>query len=388
MRRSIFQFCGFVLAGVLTACDSGNSSDPPENNDPAGNPTLPSASIASASTNEGNSGVTLLSFTVTLSAAAADAVTVNYASSDVSATAGSDYVAVSGTLTIPAGAISAMFDVTVNGDTGVESDETFTVALSNPSANVILGIASAVGGIINDDTAFAPPGVGLNDTGVTRCANATGNDATCNDATAGTDQYPGQDAEHGRDMTANADIDGHAGFSFIKLDANGTPLPDQSVAYGVTPWACIKDQVTGLIWEVKTDDGSLRDKDWRYSWYNATGVNAGRGTSAANGGACVDANNCDTEKYAAAVNAANLCGQTDWRLPTRAELMSLVDYGAPAPPLVDSGFLPNTVAERFWSATPDHVYSVWTVDFNAGGTRAEGKLTVHPVRLVRGGYGP
>jgi len=237
---------------------------------------------------------------------------------------------------------------------------------------------------------YTPPdpttGGALNDTGVTRCGNAITNDAACNDAAAGTDQYPGQDAEQGRDASANAEADGHAGFSFIKLDGNGTALADQSASYATTPWSCVQDQVTGLMWEVKTDDGSLRDKDWRYSWYNSTGIHAGRSGGKPNGGTCVDTANCDTEKYVALVNAAVLCGRTDWRVPNRAELLSLVDYGAAAPPLIDGGFFPNSDAEPFWSTLPAGIDGSWSVDFASGDARSDHQSANHSLRLVRGGY--
>lgn len=59
----------------------------------------------------------------------------------------------------------------------------------------------------------------LNDTGITACGNEAQNGLPCPLAT-----HPGQDGDYGRDATANDDRDGHAGFSFTKLDANGKPL--------------------------------------------------------------------------------------------------------------------------------------------------------------------
>ena len=202
---------------------------------------------------------------------------------------------------------------------------------------------------------------------------------------ATTDQYPGQDAEHGRDVTANIPADGHAGFSFLKLDGSGLALPDQSAAYVVTPWSCVQDQVTRLVWEVRTDDGGLRDKDWRYSWYDSTGVAGGHGRGKPNAGRCGDPKDCDTEKYAAAVNAAGLCGFSDWRLPTRGELLSIVDYGASAAPLLDAAFLPDGVADVYWTASRDTFRGPWSVDFTDGGSRLYGRFDARAVRLVRGG---
>jgi hypothetical protein len=126
------------------------------NDDSAPPPPLPTMSIADASVTEGNA-TTMASFTVTLSAAAATAVTVNYATADGTATAGGDYTASSGTLTFAAGEASKIIDVSITGDTTVEPSETFTVTLSSP-VGATLADASAQGTIANDDV--APPSGG------------------------------------------------------------------------------------------------------------------------------------------------------------------------------------------------------------------------------------
>ena len=92
-------------------------------------PTSPTVSIGNASKAEGNSGTSNMSFTVTLSKAATAPVTVQYATSNGTATAGQDYVAASGTITFAAGETSKTVNVVVNGDATSESDETFTVTL-------------------------------------------------------------------------------------------------------------------------------------------------------------------------------------------------------------------------------------------------------------------
>src|SRR5439155_19689821 len=94
--------------------------------------TPPSLLIGDASAAEGNSGTTSLSFRVTLTHAATKVVSVNYATSDNTATAPSDYVATSGTLTFNPGETSKTIAVPVVGDTVLEPDETFTVTLSGP----------------------------------------------------------------------------------------------------------------------------------------------------------------------------------------------------------------------------------------------------------------
>ena len=107
-------------------------------------PPLPVVSIADASKAEGDTGVQLMQFAVSLSAASADDVQVNYATVDGGANAGADYQAVGGTLTIAPGATSALIEVPVQGDANVEPNEQFSVALSGP-AGAKLGDALAVG---------------------------------------------------------------------------------------------------------------------------------------------------------------------------------------------------------------------------------------------------
>jgi hypothetical protein len=100
-------------------------------------PILPLVSIDDVTVIEPDSGTIAADFTVTLSAASASAVTVDYATADVSATAGSDYVAASGTLTFAAGETSKTIPVTVNGDTTAEPGESFNVNLFGAGGAVI-----------------------------------------------------------------------------------------------------------------------------------------------------------------------------------------------------------------------------------------------------------
>ena len=106
--------------------------------------------VSDASVVEGNSGATVLSFAVQLSAPAWRAASVSFAVSDGSATAGSDYQAASGTIRFKPRTTSTTIDIAVNGDTVYETDETLTVTLSNP-INLKLARATAVGTIRNDD---------------------------------------------------------------------------------------------------------------------------------------------------------------------------------------------------------------------------------------------
>lgn len=95
-------------------------------------------SVGDASVAEGTGGTREMAFTVSLSSAASRAVTVAYATSDVTASAGSDYSATQGTVTFPPGASTATVRVTVKGDLVAEGDEAFVVNLSAASLATIL----------------------------------------------------------------------------------------------------------------------------------------------------------------------------------------------------------------------------------------------------------
>src|SRR5207244_3393558 len=112
-------------------------------------PPPPSMTIGDVTVTEGNTGTRAASFTVTLSAAYGQPVTVAYTTSNGTATAGSDYQASSGILTIPAGQTTGTITVLVNGDRLAEPNETFVVNLSSPNAVITDG--QGVGTILDDD---------------------------------------------------------------------------------------------------------------------------------------------------------------------------------------------------------------------------------------------
>ncbi len=121
-----------------------------------GGVVTPAATIADTALAEGDSGLKPAFFTVTLDrAAGAGGVSIDYATADGTATAGSDYVAKTGTLTIAEGATSATLSVDLIGDTTTEADETFVVNLSNP-VGATIGDAQATGTITNDDVSVTP----------------------------------------------------------------------------------------------------------------------------------------------------------------------------------------------------------------------------------------
>ena len=111
---------------------------------------LPVLSIGDASGSEGNSGTTNLVFTVTLTPASGQSVTVSYQTANGTAAAPADFSAANGSLTFAPGETTKTVPVAVIGETGVELDETFSVSLSAPG-NATTGAATGAGTIVNDD---------------------------------------------------------------------------------------------------------------------------------------------------------------------------------------------------------------------------------------------
>ena len=230
----------------------------------------------------------------------------------------------------------------------------------------------------------------LNDTGFLQ--QATNNALT----EAQQNEFPGQDGQRGADIIEqNGLIEkagrGKAGFDFTRLNANG----DEQDASADT-WSCVRDNVTGLVWEVKTDDGAFQDKDYNYSWYSDE-VNGGFEGDETGANATCLLTNCNTSAYVQAVNAQGLCGFYDWRLPTHHELFSLMHLGIADDVAIDEDYFPNTGAVSteplwYWTSVPsadgvnsDDAQNAWALDFDSGVDNFLNKSSAAKVRLVRAG---
>ncbi|NMP14806.1 DUF1566 domain-containing protein [Thalassotalea sp. Y01] len=208
---------------------------------------------------------------------------------------------------------------------------------------------------------FSYDAMTLNDSGVTSCGNygfgdnvSEGhlNDQVC--AEIESDRYTplNQDANYGRDATANDASDGIAGFSFTKIAADGTELSDDATEY-----SCLLDNVTGLMWEVKTEQQGIHFKFETFDYYDSNpATNAGYpGKDADKRAQFCDPNylNClTTEEFVAQTNEEGYCGYNDWRMPDGTELLSIVDYsgtnkGKPA----ISTLFKNAVNKAYFSST-------------------------------------
>jgi len=145
----------------------------------------------------------------------------------------------------------------------------------------------------------------------------------------------------------------------------------------------VKDNVTGLIWEMKTSKNGVknyndpRDADNTYSWYD--------NNPATNGGdAGTQDNGKDTNSFINDLNGSNFGGYSDWRLPTLKELHTIVNYESS--PTINTAYFPNTQPSFYWSSTASvgYDYRAWCVGFDDGYAHDYGKYGKYYVRAVRG----
>ena len=257
----------------------------------------------------------------------------------------------------------------------------------------VLPLVAALAGVFGWSCAVA---AGLNDTGVTTCADASGATVSCTAATA----VQGQDARYGRDAAAATGAltkvgGGANGFDFTKIsNSSAANVPGVVLAAtaalgtGASDWGCTYDNTTGLMWEVKLLSG-LRNASHTYSWYNTNGFTNGDfvGYPSYPGSSCFQVGRCDTEKFVQDVNAVGMCGHTDWRMPTFRELQNLVRLNVQLS--IDGAYFPNlTLAQaHYWSGSPvaGAPAFAWSVDFVGGFSNKVRREYSANVRLVRVG---
>lgn len=201
------------------------------------------------------------------------------------------------------------------------------------------------------------------DTGQTACYDDVGNVITC--------PSPGQPF-YGQDTNYFINP-----MSYTKLDGSGNALPNSA-----SSWSMVRDNVTGLIWETKTNKDNIpnyndpHDADNTYAWYEPN--DPYRGTSG---------NGTDTKAFIDALNNAKFGGYSDWRLPTIKEIDTIVNLDIPHPgPTINTDYFPNTVSFSYWTSTinVDNMYCAWSVDFYNCFDNVTYKGNFEHVRAVRG----
>ena len=200
------------------------------------------------------------------------------------------------------------------------------------------------------------------DTGQTNCYNESHEMFLCPEPG---EPFNGQDAQFQGPIN-----------SYTKLAEGGIELPD--TATQTDGWIMTRDNITGLIWEIKTDDNGIHDKDNAYTWCDTN--------PATNGG---DEGTCgatDTEDFITALNDANFGGFSDWRLPDINALSTLFNMSFDSRK-INKDFFPNT-AYSYWSSTTyiNDPQFAWYAMFSSGDifkTSKDGSTNY--VRAVRGG---
>lgn len=268
----------------------------------------------------------------------------------------------SGAIEIPAGERTATLLIDILSDSLREGGETIVVKLKN-SQNGTVDSSKSHTIIISSENQ-------LNDTGVIRFS-----DTTYFDLTSSQDDFPGQDADYGRDTLVSVSSDeyqgglpqstynGLAGFNFTKLDDAGNALP-----VGTSNWSCVRDNTTGIVYEHKQEsenyipvdpenllsgyvleNNRYRAHEFSYTWLSEEGKNNGgkAGWKLGRNNSTLPANSptlygycgymkgfpsrshplyCSTSSYISELNFQGLCGYTDWKMPSVKELRSIVNY--------------------------------------------------------------
>jgi len=179
--------------------------------------------------------------------------------------------------------------------------------------------------------------------------------------------------------TAAAALVAGSPSGFVKLANTGELLEDDA-----SSWECVEDRNSKLTWEVKKNDGGIRDRDNSYSWLRE--IN-GETDGTNNGGRCRGGVDCDTSSYARAINSQELCGFSDWRLPTKEELETLVDYNNnPKQATINMSYFPEAIPSWYWTASenPELEGYAWYVLFKNGIALNDLKERPKHIRLVRG----
>ena len=176
-------------------------------------------------------------------------------------------------------------------------------------------------------------------------------------------------------------------FRLTRIDANGREHV-ATARFAEHPWACVRDENTGLVWEVKSETTGLHAWANTYSWYSSDEM-ANMGYEGKRDGGNCTGSACDTESFIAAVNSERLCGYSDWRMPSAQEAGTLVDASVRFPgPTIAQGYFPSTQTAKvgYWTSTAfdKHRSGAWAWRFDHGADFVAIKDEPRYARAVRG----
>jgi len=162
---------------------------------------------------------------------------------------------------------------------------------------------------------------------------------------------------------------------FVKLSNEGEILDFES-----SNWSCVLDQETFLVWEVKSETEGLQYTMNTYTWFDGE-TGRGDGMYSKN---CFWGKGCNTQSFVDDINEAQLCSYSNWRLPTRDELKTIINYYGDDI-LIDLDFFPNTQKETYWTSmtAKDNPSLAYEIPFFYGGSIVREKSIDTYIRLVR-----
>lgn len=176
-------------------------------------------------------------------------------------------------------------------------------------------------------------------------------------------------------------------FHLTRIDANGREHGEDG-RFAEHPWSCVRDETTGLTWEVKTALAGLHASANTYTWFSRDEM-ANMGYEGKRDGGSCTGSACDTESFVAAINTEKLCGYSDWRMPSAQEASTLVDASARFPgPTIPQSYFPNTQSSKigYWTAAAfdKHRSGAWAWRFDHGADFVAIKDEPRYARAVRG----
>ncbi|WP_053951973.1 DUF1566 domain-containing protein [Candidatus Thioglobus autotrophicus] len=167
-------------------------------------------------------------------------------------------------------------------------------------------------------------------------------------------------------------LTGIANAQLFKVSDQGAILSNIS-----TKQRCVLDDQSKLVWEIKLASKGLQNTQNTYTWFDGqSGVQNGDYSHN-----CHWADSCNTQEYIKAINTLKLCQQKKWRLPTQAELKTLLLYGD-NDLLINQQFFPNTQLKSYWSSNELSRDIAIDVPFYYGGSQSADKSFDAYVRLV------